>query len=131
MDVSEPPSGFRTATLSSPLRTQAKWRESAPDYDACRETLPLQRTHHFDPASLEAIVERIVQVFKMKVTHKKDPATWGTFDGEYNGFQPTGERIDMYGVTSLPLPLEPRGVCRVSSAILGPHLAASGNRLLR
>ncbi|MEV7004936.1 hypothetical protein [Streptosporangium sp. NPDC051022] len=53
-----------------------EWRDGVPDYDLSHEVMPRQRTHHFDPDSLEAVVERIVQVFEMEVSHKKDPATW-------------------------------------------------------
>ena len=157
------------------------WRDGVPDYHLSGTDMPQQRTHNFDAGSLEAIVESIVQVFEMEVSHKKDPATWvsmvtehfktnvnggawasaqdiveqgsynvligdsvfyktgqesfesshhifnsvfpkgffwevlevlsgpplitfkwrhwGSFEGEYNGFQPTGEKIEMYGVS--------------------------------
>jgi hypothetical protein len=157
------------------------WREGVPDYHLSHTVMPSQRTHTFDTGSLEAIVESIVQVFEMEVSHKKDPATWvsmvtekfrtnvnggpwatasdiaeigsyniligdsiyyrtgeesfqsshdvfhtafpqgffwevlevvspppvvtfkwrhwGSFDGAYNGFEPTGETIEMYGVS--------------------------------
>ena len=157
------------------------WREGEPDYHFSKTIMPGQRTHTFDAGSLEAIVESIVQVFEMEVSHKHDPATWvsmvtdrfktnvnggawagaqdivdqgsyniligdsvfyrtgeesfdsshhlfratfqegffwevlevlsgppvvtfkwrhwGTFDGEYNGFKPTGEKIEMFGVS--------------------------------
>ncbi|SDI27965.1 SnoaL-like polyketide cyclase [Sinosporangium album] len=54
----------------------SEWRGGLPDYDLSHEVMPQQRTHHFEPDSLEAVVERIVQVFEMEVSHKKDPATW-------------------------------------------------------
>ncbi|GII87704.1 hypothetical protein Ssi03_56940 [Sphaerisporangium siamense] len=54
----------------------SEWRDGLPDYDLSREVMPRQRTHRFEPDSLEAVVERIVQVFEMEVSHKKDPATW-------------------------------------------------------
>lgn len=157
------------------------WREEAPDYHLSHTVMPGQRTHNFEAGSLEAIVETIVQVFEMEVSHKKDPATWvsmvtdrfrtrvnggpwanaadiaeqgsyniligdsifyrtgkesfdsshdifhgafpdgfywevlevlspppvvtfkwrhwGTFEGEYHGFQPTNERVEMFGVS--------------------------------
>ncbi|GAA3107281.1 hypothetical protein [Streptosporangium carneum] len=53
-----------------------EWRGATPDYHLSHEVMPRQRTHHFEPDSLEAVVERIVQVFEMEVSHKKDPATW-------------------------------------------------------
>lgn len=159
----------------------ADWRDGPPDYRLSHEVIPKERTHQFAPDSLEAIVEMIVRVFEMEVTHKKDPATWvttvtekfrtnvnggewatpadiidvgsynlfigdsifypagvenfesshdvflgalpggffwevleviagppdvtfkwrhwGKFDGEYKGFAPTGETIEMFGVT--------------------------------
>lgn len=38
--------------------------------------MPGERTHDFEPDSLQAIVERLVQAFEMEVSHKSDPATW-------------------------------------------------------
>jgi len=52
------------------------WREGEPDYHFSRTIMPGQRTHTFEAGSLEAIVESIVQVFEMEISHKKDPATW-------------------------------------------------------
>ncbi|MDI2132013.1 SnoaL-like polyketide cyclase [Yinghuangia seranimata] len=157
------------------------WRDEAPDYHLSHTLMPKQRTHTFDAGSLEAIVESLVQVFEMEVSHKKDPATWvsmvtekfrtnvnggpwataadiaeigsyniligdsvfyrtgqesfesshdvfhkalpngffwevlevltpppvvtfkwrhwGKFEGEYNGFAPTGETVEMFGVS--------------------------------
>ena len=157
------------------------WRDGVPDYEHSLTVMPGQRTSQFAADSLEAIVERIVQVFEMEVSHKHDPATWvsmvtdrfrtnvnggpwanatdiaeigsyniligdsvfyrtgqesfesshevfhqafpegffwevlqvlspppvvtfkwrhwGTFEGEYHGFAPTGERIEMFGVS--------------------------------
>ncbi|MQY12975.1 hypothetical protein SRB5_31150 [Streptomyces sp. RB5] len=156
------------------------WRDKAPGYDKSVEYMDQERTTKFDEGSLEAIVESIVQVFEMEVSHKKDPATWvsmvtehfrtnanggpwasaqdiaergsynvligdspfyrqdesfesshkvfhkamprgffwevlevlspppvvtfkwrhwGAFEGEYNGFQPTGETVEMFGVS--------------------------------
>jgi hypothetical protein len=54
----------------------ADWRHEAPDYHLSHQVMPAQRTHQFDPSSLEAIVESLVQVFEMEVSHKKDPQTW-------------------------------------------------------
>ncbi len=53
-----------------------EWRDGTPDYHLSHTVMPGQRTHQFAPDSLEAVVERIVQVFEMEVSHKKDPATW-------------------------------------------------------
>jgi hypothetical protein len=157
------------------------WREGTPDYHFSATIMPGQRTTTWEAGSLEAVVETIVQVFEMEVSHKKDPATWvsmvtehfrtnvngggwatakdiveqgsynvligdsvfyksgqesfesshhifrstfkegffwevlevlsgpptvtfkwrhwGTFDGEYNGFAPTGEVIEMFGMS--------------------------------
>jgi hypothetical protein len=54
----------------------AGWRGPGPDYHLSAEVMPGQRTHQFAPTQLEAIVERLVQVFEMEVSHKADPATW-------------------------------------------------------
>jgi hypothetical protein len=54
----------------------ADWREGEPDYHFSHTIMPEQRTHRFERGSLEAIVEGIVQVFEMEVSHKKNPATW-------------------------------------------------------
>ncbi|WP_338697662.1 SnoaL-like polyketide cyclase [Streptomyces sp. Q6] len=52
------------------------WREEAPDYHLSHTDMPAQRTTEHAPGSLEAIVEGVVQVFEMEVSHKHDPATW-------------------------------------------------------
>lgn len=53
------------------------WRKGAPpDYHLSRETVPKERMSRHAPGSLEAVVEGLVQVFEMEVTHKKDPAQW-------------------------------------------------------
>ncbi|WP_406278952.1 ester cyclase [Embleya sp. NBC_00896] len=52
------------------------WREEAPDYHLSHTVMPGQRSTQHAPDSLEAIVESIVQVFEMEVSHKKDPKTW-------------------------------------------------------
>jgi hypothetical protein len=52
------------------------WRGAAPDYDLSAEVLPVQRTHKWEPDTLEAVVEGLVQVFELEVSHKADPATW-------------------------------------------------------
>jgi len=53
-----------------------EWREGVPDYHHSHELMPAQRTTRWEPGSLEAVVEGIVQVFEMEISHKKDPATW-------------------------------------------------------
>ncbi|RMI27656.1 ester cyclase [Nocardia stercoris] len=52
------------------------WRENAPDYHLSKTVMPGQRTTDHAEGSLEAIVEQLVQVFEMEVSHKKDPAKW-------------------------------------------------------
>ncbi|MBC9715758.1 ester cyclase [Streptomyces sp. TRM66268-LWL] len=52
------------------------WRDHAPDYHQSHTVMPQQRTTRHESGSLDAIVESIVQVFEMEVSHKKDPATW-------------------------------------------------------
>ena len=66
------------------------WRENPPDYHLSHQVMPLERTHQFAADQLEAIVESIVQVFEMEVSHKKDPSTWvsmvtDTFRTRING----------------------------------------------
>ncbi|CAM5596151.1 hypothetical protein SSPIM334S_02296 [Streptomyces spiroverticillatus] len=52
------------------------WRAGAPDYHLSHTVMPGQRSTRHEAGSLEAIVESIVQVFEMEVSHKADPATW-------------------------------------------------------
>ncbi|MYS83030.1 SnoaL-like polyketide cyclase [Streptomyces sp. SID5474] len=52
------------------------WREAAPDYHLSHTVMPGLRSTQHAPDSLEAIVESLVQVFEMEVSHKKDPKTW-------------------------------------------------------
>lgn len=76
-----------TTTPETPLWLQGReavlaaaapedWREGTPDYHYSHEIMPKQRSRRLEPGSLEAVVESIVQVFEMEVSHKKDPATW-------------------------------------------------------
>ncbi|MET7394516.1 SnoaL-like polyketide cyclase [Dactylosporangium sp. NPDC005572] len=64
----------RTAVVEA--TDPAQWRDGVPDYHLSHTVMPGQRTHQFAPDSLEAIVEKIVQVFEMEVSHKTDPQTW-------------------------------------------------------
>jgi hypothetical protein len=53
------------------------WRDGAPpDYHLSHQTMPSERTVHHPPGSLADTVERVVQVFEMELSHKKDPAQW-------------------------------------------------------
>lgn len=52
------------------------WREGRPDYHLSHVVMPRERATSHAPDQLETIVERLVQVFEMEVSHKKDPATW-------------------------------------------------------
>ena len=49
---------------------------AAPDYDMSRKSLAKERTAPLADGSLESIVETVVQVFELEVSHKHDPATW-------------------------------------------------------
>ncbi|MBF6179775.1 Predicted ester cyclase [Nocardia otitidiscaviarum] len=59
------------------------WRAEAPDYHLSKEVMPKERTTDHAPGSLEAIVEELVKVFEMEVSHKKDPATWVSLVAEH------------------------------------------------
>ena len=61
----------------------SEWRGEAPQYHLSREHMSSERTYQFEPDSLEAIVERVVQVFEVEVTHKHDPATWASVVTEH------------------------------------------------
>ena len=56
------------------------WRGDVPDYHLSATVMPGERTHHFPADRLEAVVERLVQVFEMEVSHKTDPASWVSMD---------------------------------------------------
>lgn len=54
----------------------SQWRGNRPDYHLTNATVPLQRTTTHEQGSLEQIVEDLVRVFEMEVSHKDDPTTW-------------------------------------------------------
>jgi hypothetical protein len=56
--------------------SDAEWRSEKPDYAISNERLAVEKTHQFAADSLEGIVESLVQVFEMEVSHKKDPTRW-------------------------------------------------------
>jgi hypothetical protein len=72
------------------------WRDGAPpDYHLSHETMPLERTVHHQAGSLADIVERVVQVFEMELSHKTDPAQWVSMVADkiqvsVNGGRPVG-----------------------------------------
>ncbi|MFD6418054.1 SnoaL-like polyketide cyclase [Streptomyces sp. NPDC060194] len=59
------------------------WRHEAPDYHLSHTVMPGERSTDHAPDSLEAVVESIVQVFEMEVSHKHDPQTWVSMVGEH------------------------------------------------
>ncbi len=61
----------------------SEFRGEPPQYHLSREHMSAERTFQFAPDSLEAIVERVVQVFEVEVTHKHDPATWASVVTEH------------------------------------------------
>ncbi|MFJ9368297.1 SnoaL-like polyketide cyclase [Nocardia sp. NPDC101769] len=83
-----------TESVETPLHLQGRdaviaaaapedWREGAPDYHLSKEVIPVERTTQHAPDSLEHIVEELVKVFEMEVSHKKDPATWVSLVAEH------------------------------------------------
>lgn len=52
------------------------WRDAPPDYHLTQQVVPKERTNPLEEGSLLAIVEDLVRVFEMEVSHKGDPATW-------------------------------------------------------
>lgn len=52
------------------------WRDVAPDYHLTNEVVPSERSLEHTAGSLEQIVEDLVRVFEMEVSHKGDPDTW-------------------------------------------------------
>ncbi|RJO72220.1 SnoaL-like polyketide cyclase [Nocardia panacis] len=59
------------------------WRGNRPNYHLTDEVVPRERTTEHAAGSLEAIVEDLVRVFEMEVSHKKDPATWVSLVSEH------------------------------------------------
>ncbi|MGH1345956.1 MAG: SnoaL-like polyketide cyclase [Nannocystales bacterium] len=56
---------------------EADWRKGkAPDYHYSNERMPGQRTTNHAEGSLEAIVESLIQVFEMEISHKPDANKW-------------------------------------------------------
>src|SRR5262245_34996449 len=50
------------------------WRDGAPpDYHLSHQAMPAEKSVHHPAGSLADIVERVVQVFEMELSHKKDP----------------------------------------------------------
>ncbi|ONH59286.1 SnoaL-like polyketide cyclase [Frankia sp. CcI49] len=69
----------REAVLAAATAAAAdtQWRHGAPpDYHFSREVMPGERTTRHEPGSLADIVENLVQVFEMELSHKADPAQW-------------------------------------------------------
>ncbi|MFG3256103.1 ester cyclase [Streptomyces sp. NPDC048172] len=75
-DTSETPLWLQGREAVIAATDPSAWREKAPDYHLSHVVMPRERTTQHAPDQLEAIVESIVQVFEMEVSHKKDPATW-------------------------------------------------------
>ncbi|AXG76367.1 SnoaL-like polyketide cyclase [Streptomyces paludis] len=76
-----------TPTTETPLWLQGRdavvaatppesWRKNVPDYHLSATVMPQQRVTEHAAGSLEEIVETLVQVFEMEVSHNKDPQTW-------------------------------------------------------
>ncbi|WP_405489510.1 SnoaL-like polyketide cyclase [Nocardia sp. NBC_00511] len=59
------------------------WRDGAPDYHLSHQVMPVERTTQHAPDSLEHIVEELVKVFEMEVSHKHDPAKWVSLVAEH------------------------------------------------
>jgi len=74
--LSETPLWLQGRTAVVEAADPSEFRHGIPDYHLSHLVMPGQRTTEHAPGSLEAIVESIVQVFEMEVSHKKDPATW-------------------------------------------------------
>jgi hypothetical protein len=72
----EPPLWLQGRDAVIAAADPAGWRRGTPDYHLSALVMPGERTSVLDPASVEAVVEGLVQVFEMEVSHKTDPATW-------------------------------------------------------
>ncbi|MDF8266001.1 hypothetical protein [Luteipulveratus flavus] len=64
----------RAAVVTAALAEH--WRGETPNYHLTDEVVPRERTQHHAAGSLEQIVEDLVRVFEMEVSHKNDPTTW-------------------------------------------------------
>ncbi|MGX6601929.1 ester cyclase [Micromonosporaceae bacterium Da 78-11] len=81
--MSETPLWLQGRTAVIDAADPSEWRDGTPDYHLSHTVMPGQRTKQLAPDSLEAIVESLVQVFEMEVSHKKDPATWVSMVSEH------------------------------------------------
>ncbi|MEV6771455.1 SnoaL-like polyketide cyclase [Nocardia sp. NPDC051030] len=83
-----------TEPVQTPLHLQGReaviagaapeeWRGDVPDYHLSHTVMPVERTTQHAPDSLEFIVEELVKVFEMEVSHKKDPADWVSLVAEH------------------------------------------------
>lgn len=66
--------GRDAAIAATPV---SDWRNGkVPDYHYSNEFMPSQRTFQHAPDSLEAIVEKVVQIFEMEISFKPDSTQW-------------------------------------------------------
>lgn len=68
----------RTAVIAA--ADDGQWRNSRPDYSDFEPRMAAERVTRHAPGSAEFIVENLVQVFEMEVSHKGDPADWVSMD---------------------------------------------------
>lgn len=62
---------------------ESQWRGERPDYHLTDQIVPRERTVHHETGSLGQIVEDLVRVFEMEVSHKDDPTTWVSMVSEH------------------------------------------------